>query len=236
PYRPGDWVLYWLRKTSPNRLAAGRWHGPAKVICQAPGHPNPEPELSGVDVPVPESDEGLSVEEVHLASTPLEPEKDDKDALMSFLTLHAAAESVGPPVAEDNLPYVVQPLSCAEQQAFCLEVPVNAKTYRRWAKEKSPDQMITLASVSKRARAEVFVKDLTATERGLFEAAKQKEIQCWLQTSAIRKVVAQKLGRALVLQTIASAQFPLSSFDIKTAFLRGKADAANPLAMEPPPD
>ena len=429
PYRPGDWVLYWLRKTSPNRLAAGRWHGPAKVICQegsavvwvshgttvlrcapenlrpaslrewqrlapadlegisknvggsssfldltasdapaniqqnsqlsnvpevgapgqpappvpsvpednldqpeheltpqvshgedaverqvevernagpqassaapspdsvlnpseAPGHPNPEPELSGVDVPVPESDEGLSVEEVHLASTPLEPEKDDKDALMSFLTLHAAAESVGPPVAEDNLPYVVQPLSCAEQQAFCLEVPVNAKTYRRWAKEKSPDQMITLASVSKRARAEVFVKDLTATERGLFEAAKQKEIQCWLQTSAIRPILRQKLnpeqilksrwiltwkapesaeegrrakarlvvlgfqdpklvevmrdaptlsreGRALVLQTIASAQFPLSSFDIKTAFLRGKADAANPLAMEPPPD
>ena len=43
-------------------------------------------------------------------------------------------------------------------------------------------------------------------------------------------------GRATVLQTIASCQFPLSSFDIKTAFLRGKADEGNPLAMEPPPE
>ena len=34
PYRPGDWVLYWIRKTSPNRLASGRWHGPGRVICQ----------------------------------------------------------------------------------------------------------------------------------------------------------------------------------------------------------
>ena len=41
-------------------------------------------------------------------------------------------------------------------------------------------------------------------------------------------------GRAAVLQTISSMRFPLGSFDIKTAFLRGKADAQNPLAMEPP--
>ena len=34
PYTAGQLVLYWLKKKSPNRLAAGRWHGPAKVICQ----------------------------------------------------------------------------------------------------------------------------------------------------------------------------------------------------------
>ena len=34
PFHPGDWVLYWVRKTSPNRLASGRWHGPGRVICQ----------------------------------------------------------------------------------------------------------------------------------------------------------------------------------------------------------
>ncbi|CAE7227129.1 GIP, partial [Symbiodinium sp. CCMP2456] len=50
--------------------------------------------------------------------------------------------------------------------------------------------------------------------------------------SLVRKVDVPKLeGRALVLQTVSSAKFPLSSFDIKTAFLRGKADASNPLAM-----
>ena len=43
-------------------------------------------------------------------------------------------------------------------------------------------------------------------------------------------------GRTLVLQTIASSKFRLGSFDITTAFLRGKADENNPLAMEPPPE
>ena len=33
PFRAGDWVLYWIPKKSPNRLAAGRWHGPSRVIC-----------------------------------------------------------------------------------------------------------------------------------------------------------------------------------------------------------
>ena len=43
-----------------------------------------------------------------------------------------------------------------------------------------------------------------------------------------------KEGRHAILQAIASYQWTLTSFDIKTAFLRGKADSDNPLAMEPP--
>ncbi|CAE7941930.1 unnamed protein product [Symbiodinium sp. KB8] len=34
PFEAGMWVLYWVKKSSPNRLAAGRWHGPAKVVCR----------------------------------------------------------------------------------------------------------------------------------------------------------------------------------------------------------
>lgn len=41
-------------------------------------------------------------------------------------------------------------------------------------------------------------------------------------------------GRNSILQTIANMKWRLSSFDIKTAFLRGKANNSNPLAMEPP--
>ena len=43
-----------------------------------------------------------------------------------------------------------------------------------------------------------------------------------------------KEGRNSILQLIATQQWELTSFDIKTAFLRGKADEKNPLAMEPP--
>ena len=41
-------------------------------------------------------------------------------------------------------------------------------------------------------------------------------------------------GRHTILQCLAAYQWELTSFDIKTAFLRGKADESNPLAMEPP--
>ncbi|CAE7621320.1 RE1 [Symbiodinium sp. CCMP2592] len=438
PYKPGDWVLYWMRKGSPNRLAAGRWHGPARVISQegqsitwishgsiilrcapenlrpaslrewqqlstadfsdphknaggassfvdltgnessapvtnapapasssgdllvplptpVPSVSNPAtnpipdddliqpeqeltPQVSGnpdpptdnrevereverqpdhaapsivlndnpnasvtpadplpSDVPVPDSDEGLLTEAMACTLVPEElPEESvllsteacDGD-LHTFTTVLSGTSACGPPLAEDNLPYVEQPLQCSEQQAFCLEIPMKAKDLRRWAQERAPEQLSYLATVGKRARAEVHVKDLSAAELQLFNQAKQKEIQCWIQTSAIKSVLRQRLnpeqilrsrwiltwknpepgdtqrkakarlvvlgyqdpklvdvsrdaptlskeGRALVLQTIASKRFELSSFDIKTAFLRGKADENNPLAMDPP--
>ena len=45
-----------------------------------------------------------------------------------------------------------------------------------------------------------------------------------------------KEGRNTILQMISSFQWELSSFDIKTAFLRGKTAENNPLPMEPPPE
>ena len=418
PFHPGDWVLYWARKTSPNRLASGRWHGPGRVICQEgssvvwishgttvlrcppenvrpaslrewqhaasseeslptknagganayldlTGSPTPVPPSSvqtssettqvfeagvpsgvpsarppeddlgqpeqeltpqvsqtadgaegnveverepdfgqesaapsvpsalpdnvvsnPVDVPVPGSDEGLLTETIYLASEDLGISDDKGDNLFTFTHLEASGPNSGPPLAEDGLPFVEEPLTCSEQQAFCLEIPMKAKSYQRCLRAPR-EQMSLLATISKRAKSEVYLKDLSAQERQLFDQAKDKEIQCWLQTSAIKAVLRRSLnpeqilrsrwiltwkspepgesqrkakarlvvlgfqdpklvevmrdaptlsreGRAIVLQSVASSKFTLTSFDIKTAFLRGKADANNPLAMEPP--
>ena len=421
PFTPGMWVLYWTKKSSPNRLAAGRWHGPAKVICSegksivwvahgttiirsapenlrpaslrewqsltdtqltepwknaggassfvdltgvspdhseltatpesstpavptvlepvpalAPVTPNvanvpsedlgqPEQELtpqvsqetpeversaaaapsvdpvSSVapaadptttgsplepqDIPVPESDDGLTSEAVFLSRA--EAFTDDNGAEFSHFTTMQMGDSSTSPLAEDNLPYVIAPLQNTPELAYCLEVPLKPKEVKSWRKEKSAGDLVTVAAAMKRARAEVCLKDLSAKELALFDQAKKKEINCWIQTSAIRAILRRKLnpeqilksrwiltwkppevgetqqrakarlvvlgfqdpkltevsrdaptlskeGRSIVLQTIASKRFQLSSFDIKTAFLRGKADAANPLAMEPP--
>ena len=420
PFVAGMWVLYWVKKSSPNRLAAGRWHGPAKVICSegksviwlahgtniiraAPenlrpaslrewqhlsdgqleeplrnvggastfldltGSPRQEPtesvraaslppvpetavlmpqpgastvvepapnssvdevpqpeqelmpqvsqEASGVerdpllgtaapsdsvldsappettlqpqDIPVPESEDGLASDHLFVALEESGITDERGCELIHFTTVEASPESVGPPLAEDNLPYVLEPLQLDEHQAFCLEVPLKVKDMKHWMREGTSEHLATVAAASKRARAEVCVKDLTRAEQELFEKAKAKEISCWLQTSAIRATLRRKLnpdqilksrwiltwkapeegehqrrakarlvvlgfqdpklvevardaptlsreGRALVLQTVASKKFRLGSFDIKTAFLRGKADASNPLAMEPP--
>lgn len=419
PFTAGMWVLYWVKKSSPNRLAAGRWHGPAKVVCSegtsvvwlahgtniirsapenirpaslrewqqltdsqlteplrnvggassfidltgasaaepssstlptdpaviipqsntvptvAPATENPPdevnqpeqeltpqvsqeapaverevsqsfaapPEIPALpsnapadagnlspnpqDVPIPESDDGLLFESTYLASEETGIQDAFGNELLNFTTVQSSTSSQGPPLAEDDLPFVSDPLQHAEHQAFCLEVPLRSKDVRKWLQEKVPEQLATVAAAGKRARAEVCLKDLSPKEVSLFEVAKEKEISCWIQTSAIRAILRRKLnpeqilksrwiltwkppeegqshpkakarlvvlgfqdpklvevmrdaptlsreGRALVLQTIASRKFRLGSFDIKTAFLRGKADENNPLAMDPP--
>lgn len=45
-----------------------------------------------------------------------------------------------------------------------------------------------------------------------------------------------KLGRSLILQMASSKAWRISSFDAKTAFLRGTADQNRILAFEPVPE
>ncbi|CAE7220336.1 unnamed protein product, partial [Symbiodinium sp. CCMP2456] len=133
---------------APSQVPAPTSVDPSGVL---PSEPEP---LNGMDIPIPESDEGLMTECINLASTPVGEIAGEADELFSFLTLQASKESTCPPVAEDNLPFVVDPLVCNSEQAYCLEIPVSAKTLKQWAREKSPEQMSALAAVSKRKAVE----------------------------------------------------------------------------------
>ena len=204
-------------------------------------------------------------------------------------------ESVSDPhetilLAEDGMPLIANPLNCDSEQCFVLEIPMSQNDVRHWAEAEQPEELSYVASASKRARAEVQVKDLASKEKALFDAAKDAELTCWIQTSALQPVLRRHLkpnqilksrwvltwkpieddqgnsngkkakarlvvlgfqdpnltevardaptltkeGRHTIIQMISSFQWELASFDIKTAFLRGKADEKNPLAMEPP--
>ena len=354
PYHQGSWVLYWVQKSAPDRLSAGKWHGAAKVIVQEgasivwvshgtkvvrcspenlrpashreylamgpaedspsvqpvggassmldlthqsrpdqdasrslPGgvsaSPSPvmvdvlvpgaivttNPELavaprsntpedivqpeqemtpqvssqipttgtSGVElvqqpaglgapseseVPVPTSvHSGLPSTSV-AENTPL-PQDDNTDLeladdniceqillateeagvndLFHFTALAASPCAACPPLAEDDMPFVTDPLCCAEHQAFCLEVPLKSSDVRKWRQEAAPEQMAAVASAGKRARAEACLKDLTLREVALFDEAKRKEIQCWIQTSAIRAILRRKLNPDQILRS-----------------------------------
>ena len=422
PFLPGMWVLYWIKRTNPNRLQAGKWHGPARVIAadgqsvvwlshgtktirappeylrpaslhewnQVPsaatsappatsasgasavinleGLPPPPrtevvapndrtevPEtliIPTTNAPVPElpqtnrpdevsvdgdvhqpeheltlqatpgdSPPGPSIiapaeapdvdpnqvalpdygelderlaettgreESILLSQVSLTPDGDDASLLETF-ELHAGVPDSTSQIllAEDNLPWLENPLCPAEHQAFSVEIPLKVKDFQKWLREPKPEQLASIAAAGKRARVEVKLKELTAREKELFKEAKAKELNCWVQTTAVRKILRSYLnpgqilksrwvltwkapenpsdprkakarlvvlgyqdpkltevvrdsptlsreGRAVVLQAIASYRWELQSFDIKTAFLRGKADEDNKLAMEPP--
>lgn len=210
---------------------------------------------------------------------------------MSVDTIHLPGES-NICLAEDGLPYFDEPLECHEEECFVLEVPMKPSDVLAWSQESNPEEMCQVAAASKRARAEVQVKTLSAADRELFNVAKDNELSCWLSTNSLKPIMRQKLnpdqilqsrwvltwkdveadgdipahkkpkarlvvlgyqdpkltsvardsptlsreGRHTILQCVSAFQWELTSFDIRTAFLRGKADENNPLAMEPPPE
>ena len=83
-------------------------------------------------------------EECLLTSQDLGPPDANGDALFSFTSLHSGPQAQVAPLAEDNLPYVENPLVPKEHQAFCLEIPIKPKHLRKWAQESNPEQMVTL--------------------------------------------------------------------------------------------
>ena len=176
-------------------LAAPSVQGPS------PGEPVELPHLDASNIPVPESDEGLFSEEVMLSSQVLDDKDFSPDELITFSSLVTNEEYSGPPLAEDNLPFVEHPLACEDHQAYCLEITVKPKDLKRWSQEAAPEQLATLASISKRARSEVSVKDLSPHEVSLFEQAKAKELQCWIQTSAIRSILRRRLNPDQILKS-----------------------------------
>ena len=74
---------------------------------------------------------------------------------------------------------------------FCtaLSIDVNDSDVHRWAASNKPEELAWLASAGKRARAEVCIKNLNIQEKLLFEKAKNAELNCWIQTSALKPIL-----------------------------------------------
>ena len=66
---------------------------------------------------------------------------------------------------------IENPLECEEQQCFALSIELIDNDVHRWAAVVKPEEMAWLASVSKRARAEVCIKNVDLEEKLLFEKA-----------------------------------------------------------------
>eukprot|EP00435_Cladocopium_sp_Y103_P053869 s757_g17.t1 len=178
-------------------------------------------------------------------------------------------------------------------QGWLCEIYVTDHDIEQWKLEDDPYDCVFLASAAKRQRAEVKLTSLGPSEKAEFQKAKEHEIQNWLKTGTISRILRDKvppdqilrcrwiltwkpideqeraqlqgtknhkakarlvilgyldpkitevprdsptLGRhskMLLLQLIASKGWRLRSFDIKAAFLQGKAQKDRVLAIEP---
>ena len=62
-----------------------------------------------------------------------------------------------------------------------------------WAAADKPEEKAWLASVSKRACAEVCIKNFNLEENLLFEKAKDTELNYWIPKSALKPILRKKL-------------------------------------------
>ena len=97
-------------------------------------------------------------------------------------------------LAEDDLPWRETPLQHEAHQAYCIDIPLTPKDCKRWLQDPKPESLAHIAAAGKKARVEVRVKDLSPEELTLFDAAKVKELTCWVQTNAIRRILRAKLN------------------------------------------
>ena len=237
-------------------------HPDAPVAPREPSDP--------ADIPVPEDTEDDLLSEAFILA---DPDDDDMHGSLS-----------------DN------PFRPSSTEAWMCEIFITQEDVQCWRQEKQPEQMAFAVSAAKRQRSEVKLATLTPSQQEEFRVAKSKEVQSWLDTGTVQRILRNKLpldsilrcrwilswklldgtqdahvdpknpktrkakarlvilgyedpqidsiprdsptlgrdARALLLQLIASCKWDVMSFDVRTAFLRGRAQESRILGLEPP--
>ena len=173
--------------------------GQAGGLVSAPTASETVPE----DLPLPDdAEEGLVVDmdEVGLLAVENLPAGHDSNSSVAHRYEFHAGDLPDVLLAEDDLPWHAQPLQHDVGEAYSLEIPLKARDVAKWLRETNPLHMAHVATAGKRAHAEVSVRSLTESERRLFQEAKDKELNCWLQTSAVRRILRSKLNPEQILR------------------------------------
>ena len=80
-----------------------------------------------------------------------------------------------------------------EDTAWKFEVDISHHDIQQWRAESEPGEMAFLVSAAKRQRSEVKMTQLTHEERQMFKEAKNKEIDSWIATETVAKVLRHQI-------------------------------------------
>ncbi len=87
-----------------------------------------------------------------------------------------------------------------ENVGWKCEIIVNEEDIRQWQLENDPSEMTFLATAAKRQRSEVRMAELSHDEKKEFHVAKQAEVQNWLKTGTVSKIVRDKIPKEQILK------------------------------------
>ncbi len=87
-----------------------------------------------------------------------------------------------------------------EDVGWQFEVDIAPQDIERWRSEEQPHQMAFLASAAKRQRSEVKMHQLTEEEKKMFRQAKDKEIQSWLSTETVCRILRSQVPQENIMR------------------------------------
>ena len=90
--------------------------------------------------------------------------------------------------------------SLMEDMAWRFEVDISQREVDQWRAEDRPTEMSFLVSAAKRQRSEVKMSQLTTKEKELFHQAKLKEIDSWLATETVARVLRHQIPEANIMR------------------------------------
>ena len=93
---------------------------------------------------------------------------------------------------------IVCPLS--EELAYHMEVTVNHQDIEAWKSEENPQDMLFIATAAKRQRSEVKISTLTTEEKLQFQKAKEAEIQNWIKTGTISRILRDQVSPSQIMR------------------------------------
>eukprot|EP00435_Cladocopium_sp_Y103_P037577 s2392_g10.t1 len=116
---------------------------------------------------------------------------------------NAPVETPVPETSDEGESLYMDEIPCfhlQEDQVFRFEVDINQKDIDHWKEEPRPEEMSFLVSAAKKQRSEVKISQLNPHERKLFEEAKSKEIDSWLATETVCRILRHKVPRENVMR------------------------------------
>ena len=96
------------------------------------------------------------------------------------------------PIPDSDAELFVDCEPCFHLQEDCkwsMEVNISAHDINLWRQETCPFEMAFVVSAAKKQRSEVKMSQLTSEEKELFRNAKDKEIQSWLSTETVCRIL-----------------------------------------------
>ena len=164
-------------------------------------------------------------------STPADSQQERSENIQDLN--RRAIDTPVPETSDEETGLYVEEEDCfvlQEHQGYRFEVNINQRDIDHWKEETRPSDMAFLVSAAKRQRSEVKISNLSASERKMFENAKEKEINSWIATETVSKILRHQVPQENILR----CRWILTWKDVDNAETSNSDRTMNPMVNKVP--